>query len=1257
MLKKFILSTLFILTFCAAFAQKQQLVTIEQFAKLQKLSTSLKTFAEKNRAKAFELAKKNNWITFQVKKDGTVMSLQGVDDLGFPMYLITYNNTTAASTTRTNSMYAGGSLGIALNGSSDILIGKVGIWDGGSILTSHQEFAGGRITQKDSPSSSSEHATHVAGTIMASGVYPIARGMAWGLQKLYAYDFNSDASEMTTEASNGMLISNHSYGYIAGWNYNSDTNPARWEWYGYPSATEDYKFGFYDNSARDWDIICYNAPYYLPVKSAGNNRTDNGPPVGTDYYGFSSDNSNTLIDKGPRPSGISDNDSYDIISTTATAKNILTVGAIYGLPFGPSDISSIQIAPFSSWGPTDDGRIKPDIVADGVNLTSTSNSANDAYATLSGTSMASPNVSGSLVLLQEYYAKLHSGSFMRSATLKGLVIETADEAGPTDGPDYKFGWGLLDIEKAAQLIKTDGASSLISERSLAQNEVYNLQVIASGIGPLKVTICWTDPEGKPAASGTLNDRTPKLVNDLDLRLIQGSTTLFPWKLSPTNPSAAATKADNIVDNVEQITVPDAIPGQVYTIRVSHKGTLTKGPQNYSILASGIGGSVYCTSGASSTTDSRIDQFQLNIINNTAPNTCRSYTDYTNISTNLEVGKTYPFTVNMGTCGADANKIAKIYIDWNSDGDFNDAGEAVATSPVISNSSSFGGNISVPINVTPGNATLLRIVMEETSDSNSVNPCGTYPKGETQDYKINFVKSATDAGVIAINNLNSSTCPTLNQKVSVRLKNYGSSTITGIPVTVTISNNSTVVKTLNDTFTGNLAANNEIDFELSGSFNTQAGQTYSVHATTNYPSDVITLNNSSDSTFTVSTPSAPTNLSAWTCDNAPQFHQFNGQGDGTLYWYNSSTSLIPIAVGNNPIATDSPDANNNYYVGVNNFKSYFGPTSKSVYTGGTYSGNFGPKPVITVAAPMVLDSALLYTSKAGQLTFTVETPSGTILNSVTINVDRSKTTTDALDSNSQIIDDPNDPGKMYALGLKFPASGTYRIGIAYNGATIFRSNSGVSNIPITLGNNLIKLTGSYFDNGNGSPTTITTSYYYFYNMHFSALGCTDFSRTPVSLTKPVITQAGTTLNSSFDNQNQWYLNNVKIDGATNKTYTPTQNGTYRVDVQSPTGCVSSSDDFNYVLSAVKPADPAEIGLKAYPVPNNGLLNLSFEVNQKTTLKISLLNVVGQEMYQHTKDNFSGKYSDVLNLRNFNDGIYILNIKLGTKTYSQKITLNK
>ena len=107
---------------------------------------------------------------------------------------------------------------------------------------------------------------------------------------------------------------------------------------------------------------------------------------------------------------------------------------------------------FSSWGPTDDGRIKPDLVANGWLLVSTYGQ-DPYYAPALGTSMATANVTGSLLLLQEYYQDIYgTGNFMRAATLKALAIHTADEAGTADGPDYRHGWGLLNTRSAAQLI-------------------------------------------------------------------------------------------------------------------------------------------------------------------------------------------------------------------------------------------------------------------------------------------------------------------------------------------------------------------------------------------------------------------------------------------------------------------------------------------------------------------------------------------------------------------------------------------------------------------------------------------------------------------------------------------------------------------------------------------------------------------------------------------------------------------------------------
>nr|WP_294900760.1 S8 family serine peptidase [uncultured Pedobacter sp.] len=1228
----------------------QTLVTKKQSEQLEQLSIDFSVKRKNNREKAFLMAKENNWPIFKTQKDGSVISLQGVDDLGFPLYLKTFDNIIAAGTTRTPSLYSGGSLGINLNGSSNSLIGKVGIWDGGGILLTHQEFASGRVEQKDKPAAINLHSTHVAGTMMAKGVYPIARGMAWGLQKLYAWDFDNDASEMTTAATSGMLISNHSYGYIAGWDYNTDTNPPRWDYYGVPGSTEDYKFGFYDSSARDWDIICYNAPYYLPVVSAGNSRNSNGPAVGQEYFGYQSATSSTFVSKGNRPEGISSNDGYDIIATTANAKNILTVGAVSGLAYGANSPSDISISSFSSWGPTDDGRIKPDLVADGIAVTSTSSDNNKAYATLSGTSMASPNVSGSLVLLQEYYASLNGGAFMRSATLKGLAINTTDDAGTAIGPDYIFGWGLLNMESAGTLIKLNGSKSIISERSLAQGEIYNLQITSSGYGPLKATICWTDPEGAVKPDGTINDRTPKLVNDLDLRLIKGATTYFPFKLDPLNPANPATAADNIVDNVEQVYIPNATPGQTYTLRVSHKGTITRGPQKYSIIVSGVGGQAYCSSAATSSNDGIIEKVQIGSINNTIPLSCRTYSDFTSLTTDLEQGKTYPFNINVGTCGANADKIAGVFVDWNGDGDFDDVNEVVAKSSVFSANGTFTGNINVPTGVIAGNYSILRIVLNQTSDATNVLPCGSYEKGETQDYKIHFIKSSTDVGVTAINDSLNNLCSATTLNFSVKIKNFGSATLSNIPVTLTLSSGNTVLKTVTENFTGSLAPNAEADFTLATGFDIQQNSTYTLDAKTAYPTDVIIQNNGVSKTFSTTSPQNPTGLTASACDNAAGYYQLNGIGDGTLYWYTASNASLPFQFGNNTYTNQAPVANT-FYVGLNDFKSYFGAKNKKVYSGGNYSGNFGPKPIITVAAPMVLDSALLYISQSGELTFTVETPDGVILSSKTISVQRTKTTPDVQSAPNLIDDDVNDPGKMFKLGLEFPAAGTYYIGIDFNGATIFRSNVGVNNIPISLGNDLIKLTGAYSDT-NG---IITSSYYYFYNMLFKSLGCSNFNRVSVIIGKPTISQNGTTLSSTLANSYQWYLNNVAITGATNQTYNPTVSGVYQVDAVSQSGCASRSTNFNYVFSSVKPASPEEISLKVFPIPASETLNYSFELLKRENIVISITNTVGQKVYEHKENNFLGKLAKGINIKGYPAGNYVFTIKTGNKVYSQKISI--
>jgi subtilisin family serine protease len=541
---------------------------------LNKLSQRLRQQSDQIRLEAYKKAEQNNWLTTYITDDGAFAELQALDQIGMPLYFITHNEN-AAKTISSNEVYSGGSAGLTLSGSGII----VREWDGGGVLLTHQEF-GGRVTQVDSPTSTNYHATHVAGTIMASGYVTSAKGMAFAAT-LRAFDWTNDTSEMASEAAIGALVSNHSYGYGRGWSYNSSNG--NWYWYGNAtvSATEDYLFGFYDSDSQTHDQIAYNAPDYLIVKSAGNDRNDSH--TGGHYYW---NGSWTYSTASRNPDG-----NYDCIGTVGVAKNILTVGAVDDIVNGYSQVSDVAMSSFSSWGPADDGRIKPDICANGVGLYSTYNTNNTSYASLNGTSMSSPSVTGSLALLQEYYNSINSTN-MLAASLKGLVIHTADEAGSNNGPDYQFGWGLMNTESSSEIIKYNGTTTAIIETSISNGGNYSLNVNSDGSTPLVATICWTDPAGTPT-SASLNPTTKMLVNDLDLRITRSGATYYPWKLDAANPSNAATNSgDNNTDNIEKVEVTSPASVQ-YTINVTHKGTLSS-PQNYSLIISGIDSEITTT---------------------------------------------------------------------------------------------------------------------------------------------------------------------------------------------------------------------------------------------------------------------------------------------------------------------------------------------------------------------------------------------------------------------------------------------------------------------------------------------------------------------------------------------------------------------------------------------------------------------------------------------------------------------------------------
>ena len=171
--------------------------------------SQIKQKAEKTEAEQFAI--QNNIPTKTESADGTITEIQKIVN-GIPFYYITHNEV-AAKTTNTNQLYPSGGLGLNLTGSGYSALGE---WDGGAVRVSHQEF-GGRVTQADGATKvASGHATHVAGTMIASGVIAIARGMAYQAN-LEAYDWNFDESEMASAAASGLEVSNHSYSFITGW--------------------------------------------------------------------------------------------------------------------------------------------------------------------------------------------------------------------------------------------------------------------------------------------------------------------------------------------------------------------------------------------------------------------------------------------------------------------------------------------------------------------------------------------------------------------------------------------------------------------------------------------------------------------------------------------------------------------------------------------------------------------------------------------------------------------------------------------------------------------------------------------------------------------------------------------------------------------------------------------------------------------------------------------------------------------------------
>jgi len=430
------------------------------------------------------------------------------------------------------------------------------VYDGGYGWSGHPDF-GGRHTTRDS-SGQSNHATHVAGTIGGDGTDSGGqyRGMAPAVT-IESYGFEQEGG-----LSEGFLY----------------TDPGDIE--------QDYSQA----------INSYGA--VLANNSIGTNTAPNGFPCEwTGNYGITSNLIDSVVrgdlggdirivwangnERGSSNCGTS----YNSTSPPACAKNHITVGA-----FNSDDESMTY---FSSWGPTDDGRIKPDISApgceDGGDGGVTSCSANGGYTNMCGTSMACPTVTGLSALIMQDWRNLYPGEpDMMNSTLKALLSHTAEDQFNA-GPDCQYGYGSVRVVNAIDHLRAENHAEL----EVSQGESIEMLIFAEQAGTIKATIAWDDVPATPLM-------VPSLVNDIDLVIIDpNGVPHYPWTIDPSNPGNPAVRAHaDHLNNIEQVQIDAGQPGVYRIIMTGYN--IAEGPQKFGLMASPI--LIRCSSAGLATLD-------------------------------------------------------------------------------------------------------------------------------------------------------------------------------------------------------------------------------------------------------------------------------------------------------------------------------------------------------------------------------------------------------------------------------------------------------------------------------------------------------------------------------------------------------------------------------------------------------------------------------------------------------------------------------
>ena len=383
------------------------------------------------------------------------------------------------------------------------------------IVGPHIDFQG-RLDNSSASGTGSTHGDGVAGIMAGAGnLNPLMRGMAAG-SDVYVVNYVSNFLDSATlNYINGGTVQ------ITNSSYSNGCNA------GYTSITQTV-----DTQANDILTL-------LHVFSAGNSNNNN--------CGYGAGNQWGNITGGHKQ-----------------GKNVIATANVF---FDGSLVNS------SSRGPAHDGRIKPDITANGQNQNSTTE--NNGYQSFGGTSGAAPGIAGISAQLYQAYSEANGGNLPQSALIKATLLATANDAGNI-GPDFKFGWGIVNAFRAGLLIE-DGRH-LMDNITQGNSNTHNINIPAGTI-QVRFMLYWNDPAASIGSS-------PALVNDLDLLVTDPSSTVHePWILDSTpDPillNLPATQGPDHLNNMEEVLIDNPGSGN-YEIEVTGFN-VPMGPQEYFVV--------------------------------------------------------------------------------------------------------------------------------------------------------------------------------------------------------------------------------------------------------------------------------------------------------------------------------------------------------------------------------------------------------------------------------------------------------------------------------------------------------------------------------------------------------------------------------------------------------------------------------------------------------------------------------------------------